>query len=389
MPSVYESILSELGPDAIAQIGQQLGVDQQTAQQGVQAGLPLLLAALARNAGSDTGARSLSGALVRDHDGSALNNVPAALNSYRQGEGDGILRHVFGEQRPVVEQRLSQQAGVDGGALLQMLAPLVLAQLGKMQRQENLDAGGIAGALRQEEQQLQGGGLLDLVGQLLGGALGAGGGSSAPGSTSGGGLGGLSGAVGGGALTQLLLSSLGPALIQRVSAIFGIDEQTAQRVLMVAIPLLLAALARNASTPQGADSLFGALQRDHDGNVLSHMDEVFANPRASNGDKIVRKVLGNQAPTVAQTLTEQTGLDGERLLQTLAPIVLGALGLKARREHLDAGGLAATLQEERGSLEQSHGDVMDVVGQLIGGQPGESQPGGDLLGALGRLLSGR
>ena len=39
-------------------------------------------------------------------------------------------------------------------------------------------------------------------------------------------------------------------------------------VIKAALPLLLGALGRNAAQPQGAQALFGALQRDHVGNDL-------------------------------------------------------------------------------------------------------------------------
>lgn len=218
-----------------------------------------------------------------------------------------------------------------------------------------------------------GGGLLDLVGQLLGGGLGqpvapqpVAPQPAAPGA---GDLGGLVGGIGGGPITQLLLTALGPTLTDKISEMFGVDRQTAGRILMVAIPLLLAALARNANNQRGANSLHGALERDHDGSALQQVDEIFANPAQHKGGKIVKKVLGNRAPSVAQTLTEQTGVDGRRLLDTLAPIILGALGQQQREQHLDAGGLAAILSQERTSIQQSSGTLMEVLTQMIGTRP--------------------
>lgn len=74
------------------------------------------------------------------------------------GIGEKILGHVLGGDRRTVENRLSESTGLDAkavGRLLAALAPLVLAQLGRAQRQQNLDADGLSGLLDQERRQLR------------------------------------------------------------------------------------------------------------------------------------------------------------------------------------------------------------------------------------------
>ena len=158
--SVFGSLLSQLGPGAIDQISQQLGVDPQTARTGVEAGLPLLLSALAHNTQTEQGAQSLANALARDHSSGV--NLDSVLSSAGMSDGDGILRHVLGSQRPQVEQGLSQQLGLDGSSLLKILAPIVLGQLGQMQQQRGMDPDQLANQLRREQQNLPNGGLLDV-----------------------------------------------------------------------------------------------------------------------------------------------------------------------------------------------------------------------------------
>ncbi|GAB4152219.1 MAG: hypothetical protein Fur005_02120 [Roseiflexaceae bacterium] len=207
-----------------------------------------------------------------------------------------------------------------------------------------------------------GGGLFNLLGQLLGGATAA---QPTPQPAPSDTLGDLASQIGGGPITQLLFGMFGPELTRRVAELFNIDERNARQILLIAIPLLLSALARNSETKKGATSLHGALERDHDGSALSSLDEILADPKSRKGDKIVKKMLGTQAPTIEQTLTEQTGVDGARLLQTLAPIVMGALGQQTREQGLDAAGVADTLQSERSSLQGQRSDIMDVVNLLL------------------------
>ena len=66
-------------------------------------------------------------------------------------------------------------------------------------------------------------------------------------------------------LTQDLAAKLQGAPAQQVAQQLGIDPAQASTAIGTALPLLLGALGRNASHPEGAQALFGALQNDHAG----------------------------------------------------------------------------------------------------------------------------
>lgn len=166
----------------------------------------------------------------------------------------------------------------------------------------------------------------------------------------------------------MLLNQFGGDLAKQLSQRLGIDEQTAQRAIAIAIPLLISALARNSSTPQGAQSLTGALQRDHDGSILGQIGRLFTQPQMTDGSGILRHTLGQQRPDVEQKLTQATGVDGSVLLQMLAPLVMGKLGQVRRQDNLDANGMADVLrQEQRQVRRSSSGGVMDLLSQILGG----------------------
>jgi hypothetical protein len=154
MSSLIETIASQLTPQTISAIAGQLGVDERTAQQSVGIALPLLVSALARNTQSKTGAQSLSKALKKDHDGSILADLPAAVAQYQTGEGDGILRHVLGDSRPAVEQTLQRGTNVDAGGLLMMLAPIVMGTLGQMQQKQKLSSSALSKTLLTEQKHI-------------------------------------------------------------------------------------------------------------------------------------------------------------------------------------------------------------------------------------------
>jgi hypothetical protein len=158
MASLLETLFNQLGGANLKEISNVLGTDEQTTTNAITAALPSLVMALSRNASSPGGAEALSNAVSRDHDGGILNDVMGFLGSYEEGPGQGILGHIFGGKQDAVQSRLSRATGMDTssiGELLKMLAPLVLGALGRVQRTQNLDAGGLASMLNREQQTVQ------------------------------------------------------------------------------------------------------------------------------------------------------------------------------------------------------------------------------------------
>jgi hypothetical protein len=156
-----------LNGDTISQISQQLGTDDGTTSNAIQAALPMLLGGLANNSASADGASSLMGALDRNHDGSILDDLGGFLGNFSSGGGAGILGHIFGGQQGAVEQGVSQASGLDMskvGPLLMMLAPIVMGALGRARREEGLNTGDLSGMLGGATQQM--GGSSGLMGAL-------------------------------------------------------------------------------------------------------------------------------------------------------------------------------------------------------------------------------
>jgi hypothetical protein len=161
-----------LSGGAINQISQAIGADEQTTGTAIQSALPMLLSGLASNSQSEQGASSLLGALDRDHDGSALDDIAGLVGNLAQGQsgGDSILGHIFGGQTSSIAQGVSQASGLDAskvGSLLSMLAPIVMGAIGRTQRESGIGAGDLAGLLGGAAQQFGGGDLMGMVSNLL------------------------------------------------------------------------------------------------------------------------------------------------------------------------------------------------------------------------------
>lgn len=155
MSQLMEIVGRQLTGDTIDRIGREIGADRAPTEKAVAAALPLLLGSLARNARQPEGARALDAALRGDHDGSLLDDLVGAITAPgTQADGAKILGHVFGQREPAVRTGVSRASGLDSQQVLRvmsMLAPIVMAALGRMRSQEDLDAGGLAGRLEREE----------------------------------------------------------------------------------------------------------------------------------------------------------------------------------------------------------------------------------------------
>ena len=134
MSSIFDAVTQQLGGANLTQLSQQIGADESTTANAVQAALPLLLGGLARNASNPDGAAALSTALGDHADGGVLANLGGLLGNPQGGAGGGILGHIFGNKRDTVEQGVGQATGLNQpqiGKLLMVLAPIVMAMLAR------------------------------------------------------------------------------------------------------------------------------------------------------------------------------------------------------------------------------------------------------------------
>jgi hypothetical protein len=172
MASILDTLSTHLDPGVLSQLTSRLGTNEGDTSKAIAAAVPLLLGALAKNASNPEGAEELHQALVRHHDGSVLDQPATVADDRRLDDGDAILGHVLGDRRSVAEQGISQASGLDlskVGPLLAMLAPMVMAALGRTRAQQGLDGQGLARVLGQERADLgaRAPGVLGAVGRLL------------------------------------------------------------------------------------------------------------------------------------------------------------------------------------------------------------------------------
>ena len=185
----------------------------------------------------------------------------------------------------------------------------------------------------------------------------------------------------------MLLSQLGGSGLSSLSQSLGSDPEATKTAASAALPLLFSALAKNAATGDGATALGQALDRDHDGSVLDGVANAFGQGSSADGDGILKHVLGSQRGGAEAGIAKLSGLDSgqsSKMLATLAPLVMGALGKAKRSQGLDAAGLAVLLSGEQ---RQASSQLSGLARMLD--KDGDGSVADDLLGGLGKLFGGR
>ena len=170
------------------------------------------------------------------------------------------------------------------------------------------------------------------------------------------------------AITQMITQQLGGSAARTIAQRFGVSETTANTAIQIGVPLILAALARNAAQPQEAENLHQAVNNDHDGSIFDHLTSYLQNPQSANGGGILGHVFGHQRPTVENNLAQATGMDqgaAGGLLETLAPLVMGSLGQTQKRNGLDASGLSDLLNSQQHEAEANAPDAMSMLNSML------------------------
>ena len=200
-------------------------------------------------------------------------------------------------------------------------------------------------------------------------------------------------------LTDELFSQLQGAPLQQVSQQLGIGQTQAAGAISAALPLLMGALGKNAAEPQGAEALFGALQRDHAGLDLgSVLGAVLGGgggvPTRNDGGAILGHIFGGSQPRAEASLGQATGLGGDKagmLMKILAPIVLSFLAQRflGQGGSANPAGLGQILGQERQVAQEQGGLGGGLLGAVLD-QDGDGQLGiGDLLKIGGGLFGGK
>ena len=172
----------------------------------------------------------------------------------------------------------------------------------------------------------------------------------------------------------------------------GGNEGQVKNGVMAALPAMLTALSKNTGTEKGAQELNNALEKKHDGSILDNLSGYLSNPDLKDGAGILNHLFGNQTSNVANAVSQSSGLDTNgsmKMLQMLAPILMGILGQQKKQNNLDAkglGNLTSMLASNFGSEAGASGIMEAVTNLLDANKDGNVMD--DIMGMVGKFFGG-
>ena len=172
----------------------------------------------------------------------------------------------------------------------------------------------------------------------------------------------------------------------------GGNEGQVKNGVMAALPAMLTALSKNTGTEKGAQELNNALETKHDGSILNNLSGYLSNPDLKDGAGILNHLFGSQTSNVANAVSQSSGLDSNgsmKMLQMLAPVLMGILGQQKKQNNLDAkglGNLTSMLASNFGSEVGASGIMEAVTNLLDANKDGNVMD--DIMGMVGKFFGG-
>ena len=173
-------------------------------------------------------------------------------------------------------------------------------------------------------------------------------------------------------LVNILGSLAGNDTVNEISKKFNIDTNKVSSVITSALPTLVGAMQKNASTEGGAAALAKALG-DHAGNAGSMLSNL-KNVDLNDGSKILGKILGSNASSIFDKIGKQTGTTSgqvNNILSSIAPAMLNLIGKLKNNNNTGNDALGA------------------LLGSVLGGGSNSGSGMGGILGGLGKLFGGK
>lgn len=183
---LVSTITKFLGPVIIRRIAASLGLNEGVVGKAISAAIPAILAGLTKIASQGSGATQLANAVTKQ-DPSILGNLGNLIGGAGEksliDSGMNILTSLLGgSSTNALAGALNKFAGLSGSqsnSLLGILTPVVLGQLGQVQKSSGLNAGDLANLLNTQKGNiaaalpsgfaslLEGTGLLDVLGDKV------------------------------------------------------------------------------------------------------------------------------------------------------------------------------------------------------------------------------
>jgi outer membrane protein OmpA-like peptidoglycan-associated protein len=167
-------------------------------------------------------------------------------------------------------------------------------------------------------------------------------------------------------------------LAKQASSFLGESESGVTKALGGIFPSLLGSVIEKGSTESGAEGLMTAFGKSDTG-LLDNIGGLFGGGQASaekvmdNGSGILDMLLGNKTSGVIDLISKVSGIksgSSSSLLKLAAPLLMGFIGKKVKKEGLGVSGIMAMLSSQKdnvsAAMPSGMGNILGLGG-LLGG----------------------
>lgn len=186
-------------------------------------------------------------------------------------------------------------------------------------------------------------------------------------------------------LTNILGALTGNDAASAVAQNLNLESKQVSSVITAALPSLLGAMQKNASTDDGAASLAKALG-DHAGSAGNILNNLKGADMA-DGSKILGHIFGANLNNMLGGVSKSTGVatgQVNNILSSIAPSLLALLGKGQQSSGVNAAGLAGMLGALMGGGQQQGSGLGSILGAAMKDKDGDGKP--DILGGLGSIF---
>ncbi|MBQ6307139.1 MAG: DUF937 domain-containing protein [Bacteroidales bacterium] len=170
-------------------------------------------------------------------------------------------------------------------------------------------------------------------------------------------------------ITNILGALTGNDAIDAISQNLKIDQKQVSSVVTAAMPYLLGAMQKNASSQAGAASLADALgyHAGNAGNIINNLKAADL----TDGNKILSHIFGGNLSSILGGISKNTGVGSNAvgsILASIAPSLLALLGKGQQSSGTNAAGLESMLGTILGGMSSGGGNSnMGGLGSILGG----------------------
>ena len=146
---------------------------------------------------------------------------------------------------------------------------------------------------------------------------------------------------------------LTPDIVNKFSSAIGESTEKTQKALKTVIPALLMGIVNKGQSNGGAEVLVSLVNKD--GIEGERIPDYGNENYLTMGSDAVRGIFGNDLNHVVSKLGDSTGIQSsgiQKMLKIAAPIIMGFLGTKIKREGLSASGLSGFLGQQKSALNE-------------------------------------